>query len=768
MTVPTTTNKVVYAGDGVTTLWPFSFPVLQTTDLQVYVTDTLGNITLLSSNYSVDLSSSRVTYPLTGSPLAVNMKLTLRRVVALTQITDWKNQGPFNAEVLETDEDKLMMAIQQLNESVARCVQYGVDQTPSDTTTATVIAAINAAVAALANVQAMTYLTPTANTVNDAKVAVAAGKYMKADGTGVVTYAGGQSPAFAVVSANSRIDLLCLDDAGTLSIVQGVQAASPVPALYPALKMVIAEVTITETATVFVSSGDIKDVRPVFQGSFQQSYVDALLWKAPVKAATTAALAANTYANGVNGYGATLTANANGALAAQDGITLSAGDRLLVKNEAAGANNGIYVVTQAGTGGTPYILTRALDSSVPAALASGLRVYVQQGTLNTGVVFMQTTTGTITIGSTSLAFSSAITVLDGKFEQTWPGFRNRIVNSDLVFDQRNNGTAVTVNSAATTYGADNWAGTGQPADGVFTIQRLAATPPTGFQYYLQAKVTTADASIGAAQTYLLRTAVEGYNLADLLWGTANAKPVTLSFWVRSSIAGVFSGCFYQSAGALNSYVFNYTINNANTWEQKTVTIPGPTSGTFDSTNGIAVKVTWDLGSGSSSESTAGSWQAGNFFRTSSGTKLISTLNATLDITGVQLEAGSTATPFEFRPYQIGLAMCMRYFQVVGGVAAAARLFTNGFFLSTTQGYFDWRFVIPMRAAPTITANNPTHFSVFTAAGVANALTALAAESVTYDSAHLLCTAGTASMAAGNSSMLVVTNTDATLFASADL
>lgn len=406
MTVPTNTNKVVYAGDGVNTTWSFSFLVLQASDLSVYVTDAFGTITTLNaSQYSVDLTNSRITYPLTGSPLASGMKITILRTVNLLQEVDWKKQGPFDAEVLEQSEDKIAMALQQLNESISRAVKYGVDQVPSDTTTSTVLAALNAAVAALANVQAMTYLTPTANTINDNKVAVAAGKLMKADGTGAITYAGGQSPAFSVVTANSRIDLLCIDDTGALTITQGVQAASPVPPLYPAGKTVIAEVTITETATVLITAADIKDVRPFLDATFSQAYVDSTLWKAPVRAATTAALAANTYSNGTNGYGATLTANANGALAAVDGITLAVGDRLLVKNEATGANNGIYTLTQLGDGTHPYILTRAPDAAVPAALAAGTRLYVQQGTVNAGVLFTQTATGTITIGTTALTFS---------------------------------------------------------------------------------------------------------------------------------------------------------------------------------------------------------------------------------------------------------------------------------------------------------------------------------------------------------------------------
>jgi hypothetical protein len=141
-----------------------------------------------------------------------------------------------------------------------------------------------------------------------------------------------------------------------------------------------------------------------------------LPWKKAVRAKTTAALAANTYANGSSGVGATLTGNANGALAAQDGVTLVANDRLLVANESTGSRNGIYTVTQVGSAGTPYILTRATDADTGAKLVNAT-CKVSEGPVAADQEWQCTTNATITVGTTTLTWaqaggSAAITIKD--------------------------------------------------------------------------------------------------------------------------------------------------------------------------------------------------------------------------------------------------------------------------------------------------------------------------------------------------------------------
>ena len=196
----------------------------------------------------------------------------------------------------------------------------------------------------------------------------------------------------------------------------------------------------------------------------------------------------------------------------------------------------------------------------------------------------------------------------------------------------------------------------------FTIQQNAGsvTPPAGFVNYLG--LTTASAvSIGTSDYFQVVQIIEGLNIGDLAWGTASAKTVTLSFWVRSSLTGTFGGSLRNSA-VNRSYPFSYTISSANTWEQKSITIAGDTSGTWLTTNGIGIRLTFGLGNGSTFSGTAGSWSGSNFQNATGATSVVGTLNATWYITGAQLEVGSVATPFERRDYGRELMMCQRYYE----------------------------------------------------------------------------------------------------------
>ena len=245
------------------------------------------------------------------------------------------------------------------------------------------------------------------------------------------------------------------------------------------------------------------------------------------------------------------------------------------------------------------------------------------------------------------------------------GFKNRIINGAMVIDQRNAGAAVTVNSTSQKFSADRFFGQGQSTDGVFTLQQ-SLTAPAGFSNSVVATVTTADASIGATQFYLFAQTVEGFNTSDLSFGTASARTVTLSFWTRSSLTGTFGGVLTND-GFTRSYPFTYSISVADTWEYKTITIAGDTSGTWvGSTNGIGLRIFWGLGVGSTYSGTAGAWAGSTLFSATSAVSVIGTLNATWYITGVQLEKGSTATSFDYRPYGTELALCQRYYQAYYG------------------------------------------------------------------------------------------------------
>ena len=277
--------------------------------------------------------------------------------------------------------------------------------------------------------------------------------------------------------------------------------------------------------------------------------------------------------------------------------------------------------------------------------------------------------------------------------------RNRIINGDMRIDQRNAGASTSVSAGAAFYGVDRFAGFfGASATGCTTQQ--ASTAPAGFINSFKFAVGTG-ASSSSGQTAWIGQRIEGLNVADLGWGTANAKTVTLSFYVYASATGTYCVFLTNSAGD-RSYVATYTISSANTWEQKTITIAGDTSGTWLTTNGIGVSVRWDLGSGSSyNTATTSAWQAGDYRNTSSQVNVIGTSSATFYITGVQLEEGSVATPFcpaGGGSYGAELALCQRYFQFVRATYETS-LGTTGTIASSVV-----TFSAPMRVSPTITAS----------------------------------------------------------------
>ena len=240
------------------------------------------------------------------------------------------------------------------------------------------------------------------------------------------------------------------------------------------------------------------------------------------------------------------------------------------------------------------------------------------------------------------------------------GFKNRIINGAMMIDQRNAGASVT-GSTSDPYTTDRWK-TPATQNSKFTFQQNAGsvTPPVGYINYLGATSSSAYA-FGAGDYFTIQQNIEGLNTSDLGWGTASAATVTLSFWVRSSLTGAFGGSIVNSAQN-RSYPFTYTISAANTWEQKTVTIAGDTSGTWLTTNGIGIRVSFSLGAGATYSGTAGAWAGSLYYGATGQVNVVGTSGATFYITGVQLEKGSTATSFDYRPYGTELALCQRYYE----------------------------------------------------------------------------------------------------------
>jgi len=272
--------------------------------------------------------------------------------------------------------------------------------------------------------------------------------------------------------------------------------------------------------------------------------------------------------------------------------------------------------------------------------------------------------------------------------------RNRIINGAMVIDQRNAGASVTPLTAPI-FTLDRWKCT-QTQASKYSVQQDAGavTPPAGFTDY--AGITSLSAySVLTTDTFNFRQPIEGFNTADLGWGAAGAATVTLSFWVRSSLTGTFSGTL-NNAAFDRSYPFTYTISAANTWEQKSITIAGDTTGTWNKTNDAGIVLNFSLGQGSVYTGTAGAWAAGTLLGATGATNIVSTNGATWYVTGVQLERGTQATSFEYRQYGTELSLCQRYYQQCGNG------FTGSFDGSTTVTIAIMeKFNQTMRAAPTI-------------------------------------------------------------------
>jgi hypothetical protein len=283
------------------------------------------------------------------------------------------------------------------------------------------------------------------------------------------------------------------------------------------------------------------------------------------------------------------------------------------------------------------------------------------------------------------------------------GFKNRIINGAMVIDQRNAGASVTItNTSDVTYTLDRWFAFGTVASKFSVEQTITGvSAPVGFTEYLA--VTSSSAyPVTSSDSFSLGQSIEGLNVADLGWGTANAQTVTLSFWVRSSLTGTFGGSIRNSA-VNRSYPFTYTILSANTWELKSVTIAGDTSGTWLTTNGVGVRVGFGLGQGSTFSGTAGAWASSNLNNATGATSVVGTNGATFYITGVQLEKGSTATSFDYRPYGTELALCQRYFEKVGfGDSNSRYPSLVGYLNATSQNAaVGVSFVVAKRAVPTL-------------------------------------------------------------------
>ncbi len=294
--------------------------------------------------------------------------------------------------------------------------------------------------------------------------------------------------------------------------------------------------------------------------------------------------------------------------------------------------------------------------------------------------------------------------------------RNKIINGDMRVDQRNAGASVTPTSGA--YFLDRWNCEHAQASKYSVQQNAGAvTPPAGFTNYLGATSLSAY-TLGATDYFQIKHRIEGYNVADLAWGTASAKTITISFQVYSSLTGTFSGCLLNSA-ANRSYAFSYSVASANTWTTVSITIPGDTSGTWVKDNGMGLEIRFNLGVGSTYSVSSSGWSSSLQLAITGSQSIVSTNAATWYITGVQLEVGSVATPYERQIYSDQLAQCQRYCYVIAGGAVGNNYqrIGTGPGQGTTSADIQIPIKVSMRIAPSFTATAANTFALYDGATV---------------------------------------------------
>jgi hypothetical protein len=381
-----------------------------------------------------------------------------------------------------------------------------------------------------------------------------------------------------------------------------------------------------------------------------------------------------------------------------------------------------YLVDSGGA--NAYVVTFP-TGVIPSSYTAGLTVVMKVANANTGASTLNVNSlGTKNIlnpdasslSSGQLASGSLVMVVyDGTqfillggsatttSTQSYNGFKNRIINGAMVIDQRNAGAAVT---AINVYALDRYKLQGTQSSKINVQQNAGSvTPPSGFVNYLGATSQSAF-SLGATDYFRIFQPIEGFNTADLAWGTASASSVTLSFWVRSSLTGTHGGSFSNNDNN-RYYVYSYTISLANTWEYKTITVAGDTSGTWNTTNSIGIQLGFNYGTGTTYSGTAGSWGGTQLFAPTGAVSVVGTNGATFYITGVQLEKGSTATSFDYRPYGTELALAQRYYYI--HASNSPFNIGSGFYYNSTYVTAVVSFPVTMRVSPALVQTTGTNY-----------------------------------------------------------
>lgn len=700
MTLSTTINRVSYTGNAATVKFAFPYKFIKNADLKVYLEGTLQTITTdytvtgagLEAGGEVEFLSA----PGTGESVVI------LREVAFTQETDLVENDPLPAETMEDALDKLTMGLQQMQETIDRAllvapvdvgtfdltlpslddrkgVVLAFDETTGDPVAGPDIATVGTVAANVVNINAVGGSIDNVNTVAGAiaNVGTVAGSIAN-----VNTVAGAISNVNTVAGSIADVSSVAAIDSDVIAVAAidtDVSAVAAIEADVTTCADKIAAIidAPTQASNAATSASDAADILDDFDDRYLGAKASDPALDNDGDALITGALYFNTTDDVMKVYdGANWIAsyvNISGALMADGSVPMTGALQM-------GANG---ITFDGSTADTYKTTLNVVDPTADRAIN------------------LPDKSGTVAL--TSGIFS---------------GLRNKIVNGCGWIDQQNINAAVTVNSTTNTSGPDKWCGFGQLTDGVFTLtgsKSVFYPAGKGFPSSIYCQTTTADASIGAAQSYGIRHVIEGQVCADWRLGTANAATVKLRFAVRSSRTGTHCVALKNNASD-RTYVATYTISSADTWEEKEITIALDTTGTWLTTNGAGIKLLWNLGAGSNYETTANTWVDGNYFSVAGCVNVIGTLNATFAITDVDMRLASDSAIYEYRDYQKELDLCQREYCKTfpmttapaqnAGSEGAMNGVNDGI---TANGYVEWcwQYPVRMRAEPTtVTTYNP--------------------------------------------------------------
>lgn len=445
-----------------------------------------------------------------------------------------------------------------------------------------------------------------------------------------------------------------------------------------------------------------------------------------------------------NGTGQTFTlsetpATANTVIAAIDGVVqtapsnynISGSTIIFTSAPAASANVTVRhlgfrtTATVTALSASSVTATELADGAVTNAKLAGSITSdkissVSGASLLANTIAVNTVSGNVIVANTvsNSAFATG-TIENYLRSQTLDfGMRNRIINGAMRIDQRNAGASATPSNGQ--YSLDRWQQQ-MSASAKFSVQQdSSANTVAGFTNSL--KVTSLSAySVSSTDYFDITQPIEGFNVADLGWGTANAKPITLSFWVRSSLTGTFGGSLMNNDYD-RSNPYTYTISAADTWEYKTITVTGDVTGTWLKTNGTGMQVNFSLGAGATRSGTAGTWAGSQLWSATGATSVVGTNGATWYVTGVQLEEGSVPTPFEYRQYTTELQLCQRYYTLIA--KAVGIYFSGGYYYNSAVLYGNMILPVQMRTTPTSAISSGAGFYTFYSNNAGDSLNSL--------------------------------------------